>query len=51
MADAKNARAFGVGCSAWFYIKAQNFVTVELHMLCICNMPKLLLNPRLLFSA
>jgi hypothetical protein len=29
MAKAKNASAFGVGCSAWFYIKAQNFVTVE----------------------
>ena len=42
----KNARAFGVRWSALFYVTAQNFVTVELQILCILNMPRRLHNPR-----
>ena len=48
IAKAKNARAFGVRWSALFYITAQNFVTVELQILCIRELLKRLHNPRLL---
>jgi len=50
MAKAKNAPASGVGCSAMFYITAQNFVIVEQRMLRIRKMLGQLRNPRALFE-